>query len=99
MKRFIVVLMLGLVCLTMVFSAQALASKQIGGEAVVAAINLNHATAEEIQSVPGVGPALAERIVAYRDTHGVFTSVDQLVEVRGIGDKKLAKIQSRFTLE
>lgn len=56
-------------------------------------IDLNSATAEELQTVNGIGPVMAERIVAYRTQVGRFTSVDQLLNVKGIGAKTLAKIR------
>ena len=52
-------------------------------------IDLNTATAADLEELPGVGPATAAAIVAYRDDHGPFRSVEQLLEVRGIGEAKL----------
>ncbi|MGQ0467032.1 MAG: helix-hairpin-helix domain-containing protein [Sporichthyaceae bacterium] len=60
-----------------------------------AVLDLNRATAAELDTLPGIGPVLADRIVAYRTTHGRFTSVDELREVNGIGAAKLAEIRSR----
>lgn len=57
------------------------------------ALDLNRATAEDLQAVPGIGPALARRIITYREGHGPFTRVEDLLEVKGIGEKSLAKIQ------
>jgi ethanolamine utilization protein EutM len=48
-------------------------------------VDLNTATAEELESLPGIGPSLARRIVAYREAHGPFASVDALSEVTGVG--------------
>jgi len=62
-------------------------------------IHLNQATAEQLQALPGVGPALAERIISYRDEHGPFRSVDQLAEVKGIGQAKLAKLKEQLTID
>ncbi|MGK2944652.1 MAG: ComEA family DNA-binding protein [Desulfuromonadales bacterium] len=66
---------------------------------VIETIHLNQATAEELQKLPGVGPALSERIVLYRTEHGPFTSVDQLTEVNGVGQAKLAKLKSQLTVD
>ena len=58
-----------------------------------APVDLNRATAEQLDSLPGVGPATAQAILAYRQEHGRFASVDDLLEVRGIGDAKLAQLR------
>ncbi|WP_082115290.1 ComEA family DNA-binding protein [Lentzea aerocolonigenes] len=55
-------------------------------------LDLNSATASELDSLPGVGPVTAQRIVDHRTRKGPFASVDQLREVEGIGDAKLAKL-------
>ena len=56
-------------------------------------MNLNLATASQLERLPRIGPALSGRIVAYRDAHGPFQRVADLVEVRGIGEKTLAKME------
>ncbi len=61
-----------------------------GGAAPTGAkLDLNSATAEQLESLPGVGPATAAAIVEHREAHGEFKSVDELLDVRGIGDAKL----------
>ena len=70
-----------------------------GGAAVDGApIDLNTADASALDSLPGVGPVLAERIIAWRTEHGRFTSVDELGEVSGIGEKLLGQIRDRVTV-
>jgi competence protein ComEA len=68
-----------------------------GSGATVAApgakIHLSTATPEQLDEVDGIGPALAERIVEYRDTHGGFRSIEELAEVEGIGEKRLATLR------
>lgn len=56
-------------------------------------LNLNQASAEELEALPGIGPALAARIVAYREEHGPFIAVDDLLRVSGIGPKTLDRLQ------
>lgn len=56
-------------------------------------IDLNTATMEQLQTLPRVGPKTAEAIVQYRKEHGNFQSVDDLVNIKGIGQKKLEKIR------
>ena len=55
-------------------------------------ININTAGPEQLTQLKGVGPAIAERIVDYREKNGSFTSAEQLLEVRGIGPKTLETI-------
>ncbi|MCZ6505246.1 MAG: ComEA family DNA-binding protein [Actinobacteria bacterium] len=54
---------------------------------------LNRASANDLEELPGVGPVLAERIVAYREQNGPFTEVEDLLQVGGIGEAKLASIR------
>lgn len=56
-------------------------------------VNINQANAVELQSVPGVGPVMAQRIIQYRSSHGAFQSPDDLDAVQGIGAKKLEKMK------
>ena len=56
-------------------------------------VSLNSATLEQLDALPGVGPALAQQIVTYRETLGPFTSVDQLDDVSGIGPAKLEQLR------
>lgn len=56
-------------------------------------VSLNTADAVELQSLPGVGPVLAERILAFREANGSFSVVEDLLEVTGIGESKLAAIR------
>ena len=60
-----------------------------GAAGPVPRVSLNSATAEELDALPGVGPSTAAAIVAYRDQNGPFTSIDDLLDVRGIGPAKL----------
>ncbi len=61
-------------------------------------LNLNSADAAALQNIKGIGPKKADAIVAYREANGSFKSVEDLVKVRGIGQKRLAKIEKYLTV-
>ncbi|MBE3010073.1 ComEA family DNA-binding protein [Microbispora sp. NEAU-D428] len=61
-------------------------------------VNLNTATAEQLDALPGIGGVIAQRIVDYRDAHGGFQSVDQLKDVPGIGDRKFAEMRDKVSV-
>ncbi|MBN2112515.1 MAG: ComEA family DNA-binding protein [Acidimicrobiia bacterium] len=56
-------------------------------------VHINLASVEELESLPGVGPVLAQRIVAYRTEHGPFQTIEDLLDVPGIGEGKLAALR------
>jgi len=62
-------------------------------------ININTATATQLEQVKGIGPKTAEKIVAYREKHGKFNSVDQLCAIKGIGKKSIAKISEQLCVK
>ena len=61
-------------------------------------VNLNTASPTELEELPGVGPATAEAIVSHRDQQGPFASVDDLLDVRGIGEAKLEQLRAHATV-
>ncbi|MGB2590354.1 MAG: helix-hairpin-helix domain-containing protein [Candidatus Acidiferrum sp.] len=63
-----------------------------------APINLNTANAEQLQEVPGIGPATAEKILQMRKSYGPFKSVDDLRAIRGIGPKRIEKMRKYLTV-
>lgn len=62
-------------------------------------LNINTATAAELETLPEIGPALAEAIIRHRETNGTFESVDELLDVSGIGDATLNAIRELVTVE
>ena len=62
-------------------------------------LDLNRATAEELAGLPGIGAELAGRIVACREERGGFESVEEIMEVPGIGEGKFAALEGRITVE
>ena len=64
----------------------------------VALVSLNTATLEQLETLPGVGPVTAQKILDWRGANGAFSSVDQLLDIDGIGDKTLAEIAPHVTL-
>ncbi|MGW5131672.1 helix-hairpin-helix domain-containing protein [Streptomyces sp. NPDC004135] len=65
-----------------------------GGAMAGAPVSLNTATLDQLDTLPGVGPVLAQHIVDYRTQHGGFRSVDELREVNGIGDRRFADLRN-----
>jgi len=63
-----------------------------------AAINLNTATKEELVALPGVGPAKAQAILDYRNSHGQFKSIEEVKDVKGIGAKRFEKLKPELTV-
>jgi competence ComEA-like helix-hairpin-helix protein len=64
-----------------------------------ASVNINTATLDQLVGLPGIGPATAEKILEYRKENGPFESTEDLLEVNGIGPKKLAQIRPYLRLE
>jgi competence protein ComEA len=73
------------------------ASAASGGPAQ-APVNLNTATAEQLDTLDGVGPSTAQKILAFRQQHGGFSSVADLTQIPGIGPKKLAALKPQVTV-
>lgn len=69
-----------------------------GGAAAGGLLNLNAASASDLDGLPGIGPVLAQRIVDWRTENGRFASVDQLREVTGIGEAKFQDLQAKVTV-
>jgi comEA protein len=61
-------------------------------------VNINTANSEELQQVPGIGPATADKILQMRKSYGTFKSVDDLLSIKGIGKKRLEKMRKYLTV-
>ena len=64
----------------------------------VQTVDLNRATAEELQTLSGIGPTLAQRIIDYREAHGPFESVEEITQVQGIAEKVFSENFDRMTV-
>lgn len=60
---------------------------------VATKVDLNSANRKQLESLPGIGPALAERIVQYREKNGRFKRIEELLNVKGIGEKKFLRLK------
>ena len=61
-------------------------------------ININSATAAQIASLPGIGPKTADLVVQYRVKNGPFKNIEEIMNVRGVGEKSFLKIKDRLTV-
>ena len=98
--------LIGIVMLAMLLSGGSLASAQ-DGQAVPSAtsrstpapvVNVNTATAEQFEALPGIGAKMAARIVEYRQKNGSFKKVEELMNVKGIGEQSFLKLKPYLTL-
>lgn len=69
------------------------------GESVKGQLNINTATIEELQLLPGIGQATAQNILDYREANGPFTSVEDIIKVKGVGDRKLEQLRHYLKTE
>lgn len=71
----------------------------VSNEPDIGIININNATSAELQSLNGIGEAYAQRIIEYREANGGFDSIEELLNVKGIGEKRLDNIRPFITLD
>jgi competence protein ComEA len=84
--------------------ATALSAVLLGASLAAAAqeqaprVDVNRATVQELETLPQVGPVLAQRIVEFREKHGPYKTVEDLIKVQGVGEKLLARLRDRVTV-
>lgn len=61
-------------------------------------ININSATAEQLQALPGIGPVIAKSIIEHRSKVGKFNKIEEIINVKGIGEKKFQRIKDRLVV-
>jgi competence protein ComEA len=98
MKRFFFALVV-LISSALLSPMSVMADEATSPEAATAAmVNINTASAEALTMLPGIGDVKAEAIVAWRDQHGPFEQVEQLLEVNGVGETTLESLRSQVQL-
>jgi competence protein ComEA len=74
------------------------ATKPAPPATVADVVNLNTATVAQLAALPGIGPKTAELIIQYREKNGAFKKIEEIMNVRGVGEKSFLKIKSRLTV-
>ena len=88
-----------LLCAPVVALAQQAASVAAApSEKAGPTVNINTASSAELESLPGVGPKLAQRIIEYREKNGGFKKLEDLMNVQGIGEKNFLKLKSKLSV-
>lgn len=91
-------LILGLAVLPLLAAQAQQAPQAQSGKPAVDKVNLNTATLEELQKLPQVGPKVAQRILDYRKQNGNFKRIEDIMKVRGIGEKTFAKMKDMLAV-
>jgi competence protein ComEA len=99
MNHSVLVLVAALVFISLPLGAQRAAKPPVAATVVsTAVVNLNSATAAQIASLPGIGPKTADLVVQYRQKNGPFKKIEEIMNVRGIGEKSFLKIKDRLAV-
>lgn len=100
-SKIFIILVVTLACVLVVpFYVQAQTKARSAVESAPSKIvDINKANASELASVPGIGPKIADRILEYRNKNGKFKSKEEIMNVKGIGQKKYEKIKNYITVE
>jgi competence protein ComEA len=95
---FAATVLVGLIAAAPVLAAQAKSPRSASAKPdVVGTVNINTASATELERLPGIGPKTAGRIIEYRQKNGAFKKVEELMNVRGVGEKNFLKLRTQIT--
>jgi len=84
-------------CLGMTISSASILAQK-SSPAASEKINLNSATLDQLQTLPGIGPSIAKSIIDHRTKAGKFSRIEEIINVKGVGEKKFQKIKDRLIL-
>ena len=99
MNRSALVLIAAVVFISSPLAAQRASKPPVSATVVsTEVVNLNNATAAQIASLPGIGPKTADLVVQYRVKNGPFKKIEEIMNVRGVGEKSFLKIKDRLTV-
>jgi competence protein ComEA len=87
------ILAVGLPMATVPSTASYAATQETRAAAPAQSVNVNTASAAQFEALPGIGPSMAQRIVAYREKNGPFKKLEDLMNVQGIGEKSFLKLR------
>jgi competence protein ComEA len=98
MNRLALVLVAALVFISSPLAAQRASKPPVAAAVATEVVNLNSATAAQIATLPGIGPKTADLVVQYRVKNGPFKKIEEIMNVRGVGEKSFLKIKDRLTV-